>query len=176
MKISIAEHFIINLASKHAIISHKHLENDQIKLHLWFVSSICIFLNKIICLQRVVVKIYFRYTCALVRVRASSQEAFNKNEQFSTHGIYVFNPQALEAITSLRLSFIEDKISPCLFYKEKEQTVKLMGTSLVSTFHPRNSFSHWPNNNYKSKSSIWNLPMQFKPKYFMDKIFSVNYT
>lgn len=128
MKRSTAEHLTINLASKHAIISHKHFENYQIKLHLSFVSSICIFLNKIICLQRVVVKMYFRYTCGSIRVRASSQEAFSKNEQFSAHGIYVFNPQALETITSLHLSFIQDKTSLCLFYKEKEQTVKLMGT------------------------------------------------
>lgn len=86
--------------------SVKHLENDQIELHLSFVSSICIFLNKNLCLQRIVVKMHFRYTCGLVRVRASSQEAFKKNEQFSTHGIYVFNPRAWEAITSLHLSFI----------------------------------------------------------------------
>lgn len=103
MKISTAEHLIINLASRHAIISHKHSENDQIKLCTSFASSIFIFLNKIICLQRAVI-MYFRGKCGLVRV--SSQETFNKNDQFSTYQIYVFNPQALEAITSLYLSFI----------------------------------------------------------------------
>lgn len=54
-------------------------------------------------MQRAVI-MYFRGKCGLVRV--SSQETFNKNDQFSTYRIYVFNPQALEAITSLYLSFI----------------------------------------------------------------------
>lgn len=64
----------------------------------------------------------------LVKVKVSSQEAFSMNELFSTHGICVFNPQALEAITSLRFPFISDKLSLCLLHKEQEQAVKLTGT------------------------------------------------
>lgn len=62
MKRLTAEHFIINSASQHAIISHKHLENYRIKFHLLLVSSISMFLNKILCLQSNVVKMYFGYT------------------------------------------------------------------------------------------------------------------
>lgn len=52
VKVLMAEHFIINSAPQHAIISHKHLENCEIKLHLSFVWNISMFLNKTLCLQR----------------------------------------------------------------------------------------------------------------------------
>lgn len=164
MKILTAEHFIINSASQHAIISHKHLENYRIKFHLSFVSGVSMFLNKILCLQRDFVKMYFGY-------RQDQRVKGQEPPKRMRHCLHMKFMSLILRLSALPKSFIQDKIYVYSMGRKNKQWH--WWGQLPSTLHPRNSFTA-PTE--ITKPSPGNLPTQFQLRPLMDEIFRVNYT